>query len=277
MLFRSDESINDEELAATIESPSDDGLAVDEDAGDQAEPEMPQVKEQTVFTGLVNIRAGYSLTSVKAANDFLKSFGENAVLGGASVSSEQKMEGAAAASMDIGFLPIAQLPLSPGIRVSYLNCNAGHTQSSLAGSTEKYSIASTLVPLLAGASYELMIKEIPLSLIADAYLGYAFAGGMLIRETTVPSLKEEAMFGGGGFAGDFGIKANYRFLDALSAGIFASYSLASMGEMTYNADADIGTESVNKGDKVTNFFDGNSAMNFDYSGLTIGINVNMLY
>lgn len=274
-LYSQDVAVNDEELAASIESPSDDGLAVDEDAGEQAEPEMPIVKDHTVFTGLVNIRAGYSFLSLKAANDFLKSYGEYAVSSGAAITSEQKMEGAAAASMDIAFLPIAQLPLSPGIRISYLNCNAGHTQSSLAGSTEKYSLASTVVQLLAGTSYELILKEIPLSFIADAYLGYAFAGGMLIRE--IPSLKEEAMFGGGGFAGDFGIKANYRLLDALSAGISVSYTLSNAGEMSYSADADIGTESLKKGDKVVNFFDGNSAMIFDYSGVVIGLNLNMLY
>ncbi len=276
-LFSSEADTTDEELAASIEVPEDAGLAVDDDAENQPEPEMPQIKEHAVFSGLVNIRAGYSLISVKGVNEFLSSYRTVREGLGAQVLSEQKMEGAVTAGIDIGFLPFESVPASLGLKISYLNCNSAFSETSLGGNKQKYSFESTAVPLMAGASYELVIPGIPLSLIADAYFGYIFAGGALILEESATTTREEAMFGGGAFTGEAGLKINYKFLDALSGGISIAYSLANAGEMSYSSDAALGALDMKKGDKVVNFHNSDAKMEFDYSGILIGINVNMLY
>lgn len=275
-LFSSEAGLTDEEMAASIEVQEEQYLAVDADEAEQAEPEMPQIKEHTVFTGFVNIRAGYSLVSLKGVNDFISAHIAMADITGAQVLSEKRMEGAGTVGIDIGLMPFGALPLSAGMKIAYISCNNASSETSLGGVREKYGFESSAVPIMAGASYELGIPGIPVSFIADAYFGYVFAGGLLSREDS-STVREEAMFGGGGFAVETGLKINYRILDALSAGLNIAYIFANAGEMKYSSDATLGPLEVKKGGKVVNFQSGDGKMEFDYSGLLIGINANMLY
>jgi hypothetical protein len=257
-------------LAEEDENLEDMPTTVDETANSsEPEPNLPEVKKETPgYFGNVNIWAGYTTLSLSAVNNSIKAL--------PAISSDPVIKEITAGyvlGLDLGFSPIKELPVSLGLRFELIGAGEGSfsDSNSLNGDSYYYTLNATLVPLMAGVSYTYDIPAIPVSISADVYGGYAITSANSTLKTTVSSVVSEITvpYNGGGFAMDLGCRINYQINEPMSAGFTLGYRIADISELTAAKSA--GT--VNKNDK---FQDGKTVP-FDFSGLNIGLSVNMKY
>ncbi|MCE5299775.1 MAG: hypothetical protein LLG37_02740 [Spirochaetia bacterium] len=266
-------------MAAGNEELSDikasDDMPVEADPSGIDEPGMPNVPDYLEYIGVVNLWVGYSTLSMNSVNAFIDDINDDAdTLFDMETSN---MDKAYVLGLDLGLLVFKGFPLSIGARVEYV----GGFQASIKGTNSflgllpdvTRTLDALLVPIMAGATYNLNIKGMPIDLAADAYIGYALAKATLTQDWTTD---ETANLSGGGFAMDFGIKANYRVSKPLSIGLHIGYRIANIEQMTADEEAN-NVFGLDKGEVLKNVYDSDSVIAFDFTGFTFGINANMKY
>jgi len=220
-------------------------LEVDTSEEGKPEPSLPEVTAQVKYLGVVNMFGALSFINPKDVNDSL-STGD----------SSTKMTMALVLGVDADFYLFQGIPLAIGPRLEYVSAFEG--KETTAGITS--TIDASIIPVMAGATYDFKIPSVAVSLLADLYFGYGF--GKYDFKTD----NDEITASGGAFTMDADIRTNYRISDDLSAGLLFGYRMAKVSTLTADKDSMF----LSKGTKLTGF-------TLDLSGLNLGVNVSMKY
>lgn len=227
-----------------------------DDSANAAEPEpnMPVIKKESTYFGVVNIWGGYTTLALN-----------NQAISG--------INGGYALGLDLGFTLIKDLPLALGVRVELIGSSQG-TFTGRLGSlpVADYTLGSSLIPLMAGAAYTFDIPDSPVSISADIYAGYSFAKAIIASDTIK---SKNSNFNGTSFALDLGTTISYQINEPTTAGLTLGYRFAKAASMKAEQDFDANSVSISKGTSLQDI--SNKTVTFDFSGFTIGIKVDMKY
>ena len=243
------------ENAESLSPTASDNLAVDTSEEGKPEPTLPEVTPQPSYMGVVNLFAELSFVSFKDLNDQI-----------AKSSNPVKITMAYVLGVDAVFSPFKGIPLGFGPRLEYLGCFTGKT-SDFGVETD---LTPSLIPIMLGGTYEFRVPSTPVTLACDIYAGYGIAKA-IYQETGLTNNIDETL-SGGSFVIDAGIKGSYEIFEATALGLSLGYRMANVPRMTY--DKDDANNGISKGDV---FKLNGTALKFDYSGLNIGIDINMKY
>jgi hypothetical protein len=227
-------------------------LPVDDSEEGKPEPALPEIAAIN-YSGMVNMWFALSFISPKDMNNSLSS--------STAGSSSTKITTAYVLGVDAGFFLFSGVPLALGPRLEYIAVSQGKLE--YPGSI--LTMDASLIPILAGASYEFRVPSLPIVLIGDLYLGYG------IGKLTTGDPSGNFTYSGGAFVLDPGLRCNYRISDDISAGLSAGYRLAKITRLSFDRD----TDTNKKGDILKNS-DG-SNLTVDLSGLNAGFNISMKF
>ncbi len=260
-------------FAADDENLEDMPTTVDETAtASEPAPAMPEIKKaESTYFGVVDIWADYTTISFSRVNDLLGSIG--AYPNGAVT----KMSGGYALGVDLGFTPVKGLPLDFGLRVELIGTGQGKYSGDIGSlASTIYTIDSSLIPVMAGASYNFEIPETPVSISAEIHAGYSFAKASVVNDSKALGVGDKITepYSGSAFACDLGMTINYQLNEPASVGLNLGYRLADVTSVS--ADSDIANTTIKKGDTLKNPSSG-SVVPFDFSGFNAGVKVDMKY
>lgn len=246
---------------------------VDETANEsEPEPNMPEIKKESTYFGVVDIWGGYTTLAMGKVNDML---GENTLYPNGTTT---KITGGYVLGVDLGFMLIKDLPLALGLRVELIGSTQGKFTGDLGITSTSLTLDSSLIPIMAGASYTFEIPETQISVSADLYAGYSIAKATYVNDSKLFGVGDKitSVYNGSAFTLDIGATVNYQINEPTSAGITLGYRTANVASMTADKDVVVNSVTViNKGDKFED--SGNNTVPFDFSGFNIGVNVDMKY
>jgi hypothetical protein len=234
---------------------------------------MPEIKKESTYFGVVDIWADYTTLSFGTVNDLLGA-GEPYANGAVT-----KVSGGYALGVELGFTPIKDLPLDLGVRVELIGAGQGkYTGDYGALASTVVTIDSSLIPVLAGATYNFEIPETPVSISAEVHAGYSFAKASVVNDSKILGAgdKTTATFSGSAFALDLGTTISYQINEPASVGLNLNYRLANVASMTADSDVANTTPAIKKGDTLKTLVNG-PAVPFDFSGFNVGVKVDMKY
>lgn len=165
--------------------------------------------------------------------------------------------------------------LYAGIKLQYVGGIAGGISGSF-NVTEETEFENTfslsIIPVMAGASYEYTLNDVPLSISGSLYMGLGLASGHMIESVTAAGTNMTADFGAEGscFAVEIGVNGAYPLTGNIGIGLNLGYRIAYVDEMTATEDSGL----VEKGDvvKVSGV-----PISFDFSGIIIGLKAEFLF
>ena len=207
--------------------------------------------------------SGYTTVSMGDWNDFLAA---------AKLSSPtftyNKIQDGVISGLNVGY------EISPwliGLKTGYLGFV--QTKGSLTVGTTNVNIIAdmSLIPIMLGGAYSLELNK-DLSLCLGLYGGI----GMNSLKLTTNSGTTTAFvsYAGSGFVGDLSIDLNYKVSKGISVGFTTGYRLANILESDVT-DFTPGTGYTLKSPLMN--FTGTKSLAFDFSGLTLGANVNISF
>jgi hypothetical protein len=239
------EDENLEDMPTTVDEPSNTV---------EAEPNMPEIKKETTYFGTVNIFAAY--TTLTLDNAAIKNISGGYDLG-----------------IDLGLTMIKDLPLALGLRIELIGSGLGNYKGILDTiPTTEYELSTSMIPVMAGASYAFDIPSTPLTIAADLYAGFAFAKAAIASDAI--NLKTQS-FSGSGFVLNIGTTISYQINEPTSAGLILGYRIANMANMSSDSEFIANTVTIPKNTQLKDS-DG-KVVPFNLSGIILGLKVDMRY
>jgi len=212
---------------------------------------------------------GFGTVSMKEVNDYLSQ--ANGTF--------QPMGGGFAAMAEFGYAVIPNLYVGPRLGILLPGDAKLTSEISFFGMTSKTEISysASMIPLMAGASYDYAIPGSAFTVGGRLHLGMGLASGSMKISATVSgggmsdSTTQSAAFSGSAFITDLGAYGEYAITSNFRAGLELGYRIANVAEMKYTSVPD--GSGLEAGDTVEYLKSGASepsAMPFDFSGLLIG-------
>ena len=239
------EEDNLEDMPTTVDEPS---------STVEAEPNMPVIKKDSTYFGTVNIFAAY--TSLSLDSTAIKN-----IIGGYDL------------GIDLGLTLLNDLPLALGLRIELIGSGQGKYTGNLGSlATTEYTLSTSMIPVMAGASYAFDISNTPLTIAADLYAGYAFAKASIASDTI--NLKDKS-FSGSGFVLDIGTTISYQINEPTSAGLILGYRVANIPTMSSDTEFIANSVTIAKNTALKDSTD--KVLPFNLSGIILGLKVDMRY
>lgn len=241
---------------------------------------------------------GYNLVGMKDMNDEVKYMGESTKatmedgdLTGVKLTTKE-IKSAFGGGIEATYEVIPNL--KAGLRAGYLVSEQGKSEVNWKGTImgteyyvkQKVTLDGSLIPVLAGGKYSYSLGE-KLMLNGGVFAGIGFANAKFkfAMETDIPGIdpmKFEVPMKNSAFNLDINVGLSYQISPAASIGLNAGYLLANISEMKatkdvdVDGDGDIDEDDVEKDDVMISTKD-DSKVAFDFSGLSVGIAINIAF
>jgi hypothetical protein len=166
-----------------------------------------------------------------------------------------------------GFAVIPGLYLGP--RIEFISASSRTSAKTFLGDWA-FDYTTSIIPLMAGATYLVPVSEGAINLGGQLYLGYGLANASMDWSGTAsasPTLK----LGGGGLVIDAGATVAFNITDIVSLGLVLGYRMANVAEMKFSEDY----YGAKKGEVAKG--SNNEAVPFDFSGFIADVNLNFSF
>jgi len=227
------------------------------------------------------ISGGYTTTTMQLVNDNL--YDQRDVYRGAGLTSDvlAPFESALYVTVDLSVGPEEYIYFGP--RASLIYCVPAQVSiigdislteyASFSTGTLTQNYYSMLLPLMLGATLNLVVPGLPISFNVMAYGGYGIALATVITEyngTYYPTVP----YRGGGFMAEANLGIQFEVMDNVNVVVNGGYRLAEISELSAQETISYGGYTVLADDKWTDP-SGTTIIPFDFTGILFGAGINI--
>jgi hypothetical protein len=170
-----------------------------------------------------------------------------------------------------------------GARAGYLYDMPGSASYNYVLYTQTKTLNAALIPVEVGVSANVDVPSLPISLMAGIYGGYGFAYASVKNDINVfgQTSTYTQPYDGRGMVGELLASVNFKLNSALSFNINGGYRVAKVAQMkqtqdvSYNLIPGVAIPVGSKGDVMKD--SNNNDLEFDYSGLNLGVGLSIGY
>lgn len=230
------------------------------------------------------VSGGYEMLSMQAFNENISDLSETRDIIFTD-STADLVSHAVYGTLDI-MIPVFPF-LSVGPRLGYTYGLQGKIDSRTNNDNNIVTVFdSSMIPLELGANINLQLPGSTLSLIAGGYAGYGLAFMNIKQTNTFLGYSDSGAvsYMGGGLMFDITGAVNFKVSKSMDFGFNIAYRIAQLTDFAATADStDSGIIAVNKNEKLgtlsglNTLSSGSSAATLDFSGVMVGLDLNMAF
>ena len=218
--------------------------------------------------GDVSVFGGYTTVNMTAVNALITGIDTLLIAGGGTATSTT-LGGGLYAGVDAGFNVMPFLKVGP--RIEYLSAGQAKLTATSPFFSGSYTIDASMMMYEAGVSGSWDLPVSGLVVGGGVWLGYGMASVTNGNNPTGGTASTDA-YSGSGFVSEVQGQIAYKFIPTISVGLDLGYRIASISQVTANAD------NTNNGVKAGDVYSDptlpiKAAVPFDYSGVNVGARV----